>query len=89
MHQWDGYVGYDTLNASMDIALAGGEITMSRNAAREFIDNQKADIFQPEPVICGGISEALFYAGLARLNAMSTRAAHVRRGDRDRVARSR
>lgn len=71
MHQWDGYGGYDILNRSMDIALAGGEITMSRNAARDFIDNQKADIFQPEPVICGGISEALFYAGLARLNAIS------------------
>ncbi|MEO6207732.1 MAG: enolase C-terminal domain-like protein, partial [Candidatus Limnocylindrales bacterium] len=69
MHQWDGYVGYDLLNRSMSIALAGGEITMSRNAARDFVDNQKADIFQPEPVICGGISETLFYAGLARLNA--------------------
>jgi D-galactarolactone cycloisomerase len=71
MHQWDGYVGYDLLNASMDIALAGGEITMSRNAARDFVDNRKADIFQPEPVICGGINEALFIARLARLNGMS------------------
>ncbi len=71
MHQWDGYVGYDLLNASMDIALAGGEITMSRNAARDFVDNRKADIFQPEPVICGGISEALIIAKLARLKGMS------------------
>lgn len=71
LHQWDGYVGYDTLHRSMDIALAGGEITLSRNAARDFVDNSKADIFQPEPVICGGISETLFYASLARLNAMS------------------
>ena len=31
MHQWDGYVGYELLNAATDIALAGGEITMSRN----------------------------------------------------------
>jgi D-galactarolactone cycloisomerase len=72
MHQWDGYVGYDVLNRSTDIALAGGEITMSRTAAREFVDNRKADIFQPEPVICGGIGETLFMAGLARLNAMAT-----------------
>jgi len=71
MHQWDGYVGYEELNCATDIALAGGEITMGRNAARDFVDNRKADIFQPEPVICGGISETLFYAGLARLNAMS------------------
>ena len=54
-------VGYELLNAATDIALAGGEITMSRNAARDFVDNRKADIFQPEPVICGGISETLFY----------------------------
>jgi D-galactarolactone cycloisomerase len=71
MHQWDGYVGYELLNASMDIALAGGEITMSRNAARDFVDNRKADIYQPEPVICGGIDEALWIAKLARLNGMS------------------
>jgi D-galactarolactone cycloisomerase len=70
MHQWDGYVGYELLNRATDIALAGGEITMSRNAARDFVDNRKADIYQPEPVICGGINEALFIAGLARLNAM-------------------
>ena len=71
MHQWDGYVGYEMLNRSTEIALAGGEITMGRNAARDFVDNAKADIFQPEPVICGGISETLFYADLARLNAMT------------------
>jgi D-galactarolactone cycloisomerase len=70
LHQWDGYVGYTRLNAETTIALAGGEITMSRNAARDFVDNRKADIFQPEPVIIGGISEALFAADLARLNAM-------------------
>jgi D-galactarolactone cycloisomerase len=70
MHQWDGYVGYELLNRATDIALAGGEITMSRNAARDFVDNRKADIYQPEPVICGGVNEALFIAGLARLNAM-------------------
>ena len=56
----------------MDVALAGGEITMSRNAARDFVDNRKADIYQPEPVICGGINETLFIAKLARLNGMSS-----------------
>ncbi len=70
LHQWDGYVDYETLNASMPIALAGGEITMSRNQARSLIDRSAVDIFQPEPVICGGISETLFYAQLARLNAI-------------------
>jgi D-galactarolactone cycloisomerase len=71
MHQWDGYRGYELLNQATDIALAGGEITMSRNGARDLIDRAAVDIFQPEPVICGGISETLFYAELARLNAIS------------------
>ena len=71
MHQWDGYRGYELLNAATDIALAGGEITMSRNGARDLIDRAAVDIFQPEPVICGGISETIFYAELARLNAIS------------------
>jgi L-alanine-DL-glutamate epimerase-like enolase superfamily enzyme len=29
------------------------------------------DIVQPEPVICGGISETIFYAEMARLNAIT------------------
>jgi D-galactarolactone cycloisomerase len=71
LHQWDGYIGYELLNRATEIALAGGEITMSRNAARDIVDRAAVDIYQPEPVICGGISEALFIAGLARLNAIS------------------
>ena len=31
-HQWDGYVGYERLADAMDIALAGGEMTLSRDA---------------------------------------------------------
>ena len=44
---------------------------MSRNGARDLVDRAAVDIFQPEPVICGGISETLFIAELARLNAIS------------------
>jgi D-galactarolactone cycloisomerase len=71
MHQWDGYMGYERLAAALEIALAGGEITMSRNAAKNLIERSGVDIFQPEPVICGGISETLFIADMARLNAIS------------------
>jgi len=71
LRQWDGYVGYERLAAALDIALAGGEITMSRGAARDLIDRAGVDIIQPDPVICGGISETLFIADLARLNAIT------------------
>ena len=71
LNQWDGYLGYERLNAAMDIPLAGGEVTMSRGAAISLIDRGGVDIYQPEPVICGGIGEAIFIAELARLNAMA------------------
>lgn len=71
LHQWDGYVGYERLAAAMDIPLAGGEVTLSRGAAISLIDRGGVDIYQPEPVICGGIGEAIFIANMARLNAIS------------------
>jgi D-galactarolactone cycloisomerase len=71
LNQWDGYLGYERLNAAMDIPMAGGEVTMSRGAAIDLIDRGGVDIYQPEPVICGGIGEAVFIAEMARLNAMA------------------
>ncbi len=71
LNQWDGYLGYERLAAAMDIQLAGGEVTMSRGAAVSLIERGGVDIYQPEPVICGGIGEAIFIAELARLNAIS------------------
>ena len=71
LHQWDGYIGYERLAAAMEIPLAGGEVTLSRGAAISLIDRGGVDIYQPEPVICGGIGEAIFIANMARLNAMS------------------
>jgi D-galactarolactone cycloisomerase len=71
LNQWDGYLGYERLAAEMDIALAGGEVTMSRGAAVSLIERGGVDIYQPEPVICGGVGEAIFIAELARLNGIS------------------
>lgn len=71
LNQWDGYLGYERLAAAMDIQLAGGEVTMSRGAAASLVDRGGVDIYQPEPVICGGIGEAIFIAELARLNAIA------------------
>jgi D-galactarolactone cycloisomerase len=69
--QWNGYVGYERLAQELEIALAAGEILQSRRAAREFLARGAADIVQPEPVICGGVGEALFIADLAALHGIT------------------
>src|SRR5205085_6198424 len=47
LNQWGGYRGYDLLNRSMTIALAGGEVTMGRDAGRDLLDRRGVDIYQP------------------------------------------
>ncbi len=71
LYEWEGYVGYELLPPALDIAIAGAEVTFSRAAIREQLDRGAFDIIQPDPVICGGIGEVLFYAGLARLQGVS------------------
>lgn len=61
------YAGYDVLTASLDIAVAGGEVLDSRVAAREHIAKRSFDIIQPDVVLCGGIAELLFISEMARL----------------------
>jgi L-alanine-DL-glutamate epimerase-like enolase superfamily enzyme len=43
---------------------------MSRHQARELLARGGLDVIQPEPVICGGIGEALWIAGLAALDGV-------------------
>ena len=61
------YVGYDTLTASLDIAVAGGECLDSRLAARGLIERRAVDIIQPDVSLCGGFAECLAIAEMARL----------------------
>ena len=70
LRQWDGYGGYERLRADLALPLAGGEVLMSRSAARDLLRRCGVDIVQPEPVICGGIGETLFIAGLAALEGV-------------------
>jgi D-galactarolactone cycloisomerase len=65
LRQRDGYSGYEHLRAALDIALAGGEILLSRPAAVDLLGRRAIDIVQPEPVICGGIEDTLWIADLA------------------------
>jgi D-galactarolactone cycloisomerase len=71
VHQREGYAGYETLRASLDIALAAGEILESRSAAIAFLARGCADIVQPEPVICGGVAETLWIADLAGVHSIA------------------
>lgn len=70
MPQRGGYAAYERVAAALDIALAGGEITQSRHAAAETMRRGCFDIFQPEPVIIGGIGEAIWTGELARLHGL-------------------
>jgi D-galactarolactone cycloisomerase len=60
-----GYVDYPELTRRLSIAVAGGEGLVSRPDAARFLVDRCADIVQPDPVICGGVGEALFIAEMA------------------------
>jgi D-galactarolactone cycloisomerase len=67
-----GYHGYEALASSLDIAVAGGEMLQTRDAFKELFDRHAVDIVQPDVTICGGISDLLFIADLARLYGIIT-----------------
>jgi D-galactarolactone cycloisomerase len=62
-----GYRGYPELAAQLDIAVAGGEMLLHRQAFKELLDRRAVDIIQPDASLCGGIRELLFIAELAEL----------------------
>jgi D-galactarolactone cycloisomerase len=71
MRQREGYAGYERLAATLDIALAAGEILENRGQARDFLARSCSDIVQPEPVICGGVGETLFISELAAVHGVA------------------
>jgi D-galactarolactone cycloisomerase len=62
-----GYIGYETLAATLDINIAAGEVLGAREAFKEVLQRRAMDIVQPDVSLCGGIGEGLFIAELARL----------------------
>ena len=61
------YSGYETLAATLDIAIAAGEGLTSRGMFKDFIARRAADIVQPDVSLAGGIGECLFVAEMAKL----------------------
>lgn len=61
----DDKPGMAELRASTSIPIATGESEATRFAFRDLAVQKAADIFQPDPAFCGGISEAMRIATLA------------------------
>jgi D-galactarolactone cycloisomerase len=61
------YAGYETLTASLDIAVAGGEMGRTVGEFKHWFDRGALDIVQPDIAICGGLRSAAAVADLGRL----------------------
>ena len=72
MQQRGGYVGYDRLTSSLSIAIAGGEGSLSRADALRLLNRNAVDVIQPDPVICGGVGDAIAVADMAALHGVTT-----------------
>lgn len=72
MEQRGAYVGYERLTANLDIAVAGGEGSLSRLDALRLLARGAVDVIQPDPVICGGVGDAVAIADLAVLHGVTT-----------------
>jgi len=53
------------LRTATDIPLAAGESEQTRYAFRDLLEARAVDVLQPDPSICGGLSEARHIASLA------------------------
>jgi D-galactarolactone cycloisomerase len=72
MQQRGGYVGYERLTPALDIAIAGGEGCLSRVEALHLLARGAVDVIQPDPVICGGVGDAIAIADMATLHGATT-----------------
>lgn len=72
MQQRGGYVGYDRLTSSLQIAIAGGEGSLSRGDALRLLSRNGVDVIQPDPVICGGVGDAIAIADMAAIHGVTT-----------------
>jgi L-alanine-DL-glutamate epimerase-like enolase superfamily enzyme len=72
MQQRGGYVGYDILTSALDIAIAGGEGSLGRVEALRLLSRNAVDVIQPDPVICGGVGDAIAIADMATLHGATT-----------------
>jgi L-alanine-DL-glutamate epimerase-like enolase superfamily enzyme len=68
----DEYEAYAELADSVDITVAAGEQDVTRWGFRELIERGHVDLVQPDVTRCGGITETLRIAELAREHGVPT-----------------
>ena len=51
--------GYATLNRKSPVSISAGENIVTRWSIKEYLDKDALEIYQPDPVWCGGVSECL------------------------------
>jgi len=56
------------IRSKTNVPVAGGERCISRQSFREILETRAVDIFQPEPLACGGILETVKWAATAELH---------------------
>lgn len=62
----DNKIGMAEVRASTDIPISAGESEFTRFEFQELAALRAVDIFQPDPAICGGITETMRIAALAQ-----------------------
>jgi L-alanine-DL-glutamate epimerase-like enolase superfamily enzyme len=68
----DEYEAYAELATSVEIRIAAGEQDTTRWGFRELIERGRVDLIQPDVTRCGGISELMRIAELARERGVET-----------------
>ena len=64
----DNKIGMAEVRASTDIPISAGECEFTRFDFQELAALRAVDIFQPDPAICGGITETMRIAALAQVH---------------------
>ena len=68
----DAYEAYAELADTVDLTIAAGEQDVTRWGFRELIERGRVDLVQPDVTRCGGITETLRIAELAREHGVAT-----------------
>ncbi|TQM13329.1 mandelate racemase/muconate lactonizing enzyme family protein [Pseudonocardia kunmingensis] len=64
--------GYSRVRSAVDVPISGGEAEFTRYGFRDFIEQARVDIVQPDLCVCGGFTETQRIATLASTHGART-----------------
>jgi L-alanine-DL-glutamate epimerase-like enolase superfamily enzyme len=67
----DDLAGQAEVRASTDIPIAAGESEQTRFGFRDLVVARAVDVLQPDPAICGGLTETLRICALAAAHGLT------------------